>query len=177
MRLLGGVLVTAGLLTLCCLGLLRTRRRDRPRGHRNTLDAPPAPPHDLDLSEAIEGVYVATTTASDWTERISAHGLDVRSRAVVIVDPDGVAVLRSAAPSFFIPADELVAVRLARGAEAAGLVVFTWQHDGRRLDTGFRPRLTADAKQLVGLGTDLTLAHDTQAEQRYADHSANGDPR
>lgn len=153
MRLLGGALVVGGLLTLCYLGLFRRRRPGRIGGR---LAAPPAPPHDLDLSEAIEGVYVATTTAYDWSERISAHGLDVRSRAVTIVDLDGVAVLRSAAPSFFIPADELLAVRMARGAEAGGLVVFTWQHDGHRLDTGFRPRLAADAKRLVELGTDLT---------------------
>ena len=154
MRLLGVALVAGGLLTLCCLLVLRNRRHQPLR----TLRAVPAPPHDLDLSEAIEGVYVATTTAYDWSERIAVHGLDVRSRAVAIVDPDGVAVLRSAAPSFFIPADELIAVRLARGAEAAGLVVLTWQHDGHRLDTGFRPRLAADAKLLVELGTELTLA-------------------
>ena len=173
MRLLGGVLVTGGLLTLCCLMVLRGRRAPRAsraprlRGYRTSLDAPPAPPHDLDLSGAIEGVYVATTTAYDWSERIPAHGLDVRSRAVAVVDPDGVALLRSAAPSFFIPADELLAVRMARGAEASGLVVFTWQHDGHRLDTGFRPRLAADAKQLVEQAGDLT----------YDTHPANGDSR
>jgi hypothetical protein len=29
-------------------------------------------------------------------------------------------------------------------AEKSGLVVVTWNHDGRALDTGFRPRRKAD---------------------------------
>lgn len=162
MRLLGGALVAGGLLTLCYLGILHGwRALERRRG---AMAAPPPPPRDLDTSEAIEGVYVATTTAYDWSERIAAHGLEVRSRAAVVIDVDGIAVLRSAAPSFFIPAEQLLAVRTARGiagkagTEAAGLVVFTWQHDGFRLDTGFRPRHPEDVQRLVDQGGDLVAS-------------------
>lgn len=161
MRFLGGALVAAGLLTLCYLGMLKGwKSRQRRQGG---LTPPPFPPHDLDDSGAIEGVYVATTTAYDWMDRIAVHGLGVRSRAAVVVADDGVAILRTAAPSLFIPADELLAVRTAQGiagkvgAESAGLVVFTWQHDGHRLDTGFRPRHAADVHQLVEIAGDLAM--------------------
>jgi hypothetical protein len=174
MRLLGGALVAGGLLTLCYLGILHGWRAWQRR--RGRLAAPPPPPpRDLDTSEAIVGVYVATTTAYDWTDRIAVHGLGVRSRAAVAIGADGVAVLRSAAPSFYIPADELLAVRTARGIagkvgmEAAGLVVFTWQHDGHRLDTGFRPRHAADVQRLVDLGGDLaTTSYDEELDEDTA---------
>jgi hypothetical protein len=162
MRLLGGALVAGGLMTLCYLGILHGWRAWERR--HGGLAVPPPPPRDLDTSEAIEGVYVATTTAYDWSERIAAHGLEVRSRAAVVIDVDGLAVLRSAAPSFFIPAEELLAVRTARGiagksgTQAAGLVVFTWRHDGYRLDTGFRPRHPEDVQRLVDQGGDLVVS-------------------
>lgn len=180
MRLLGGALVVGGLLTLCCLMLARGRRRHRAPGQRRQPSVPPAPPHDLDTTDAIMGVYVATTTAYDWTDRITVHGLDIRSRAAVVVDPDGVTILRSAAPSFFIPAGDLLTVRLARDAEATGLVVLTWQHQGHRLDTGFRPRLTADAKLLVELCHELTQPGpdpEPQPEDHEELHHVNGDTR
>lgn len=161
MRFLGGALVAAGLLTLCYLGMLKGwKSRQRRQGG---FTPPPFPPHDLDDSEAVEGVYVATTTAYDWMDRIAVHGLGVRSRAAVVVADDGVAILRTAAPSLFIPVDELLAVRTAQGiagkvgAESAGLVVFTWQHDGHRLDTGFRPRHAADVHHLVEFAGDLAM--------------------
>ena len=34
-------------------------------------------------------------------------------------------------------------------AEKSGLVVVTWNHDGRALDTGFRPRRKADTAPLT----------------------------
>jgi hypothetical protein len=161
MRFLGGALVAGGLLTLCYLAILHGWRS---RQHRQGgITPPPEPPADLDTSEAVEGVYVATTTAYDWLDRIAVHGLGVRSRAEVVVDVDGIAILRTAAPSFWIPAEELLAVRTERGmagkvtVETAGLVVFTWQHDGHRFDTGFRPRHRADVERLTLLAGELAM--------------------
>jgi hypothetical protein len=124
-------------------------------------------------------VYVATTTAYDWMDRIAVHGLGVRSRAAVVIDAGGVAMLRPAAPSFYIPAEELLAVRTARGIagkvgmEAAGLVVFTWQHDGHRLDTGFRPRHAVDVQRLVDLGAGVAM---TSYDQELDEDTAVDDP-
>ncbi|HYU84355.1 MAG TPA: hypothetical protein VEK80_06080 [Kribbellaceae bacterium] len=164
MRFLGGALVAGGLLTLCYLAILHGWRSRTVR--QGGLAAPLPPPDDLRFSDedAVEGVYVATTTAYDWLDRIAVHGLGVRSRAVVVVADDGIAILRKAAPSFFVPAEELLAVRTAQGiagkvaVETAGLVVFTWQHDGHRFDTGFRPRYRADIERLTLMAGELAMS-------------------
>jgi hypothetical protein len=182
MRFLGGALVAGGLLTLCYLAILHGWRS---RQHRQGgLAAPMEPPDDLVLDDAVEGVYVATTTAYDWLDRVAVHGLGVRSRADVVVAPDGIAIVRNAAPSFFIPAEELLAVRTSQGiagkvtVETAGLVVFTWQHDGHRFDTGFRPRHRADIDRLVHEAGELAMSvPGLEDEHELESNGANGDER
>jgi hypothetical protein len=103
----------------------------------------------------VEGVYVATTTAGDWMDRIAVHELGVRSAADLAVSDAGLIFHRQGAADVFIPVDHLTGVRTDRGiagkvtAEASGLVVVTWTHDGHELDTGFRPRRKADTAQLT----------------------------
>jgi hypothetical protein len=105
--------------------------------------------------KGVEGVYVATTTAGDWMDRIAVHELGVRSTADLAVSADGLIFHRQGAADVFIPVDHLTGVRTDRGiagkvtAEASGLVVVTWTHDGRELDTGFRPRRKADTAGLT----------------------------
>jgi hypothetical protein len=102
-----------------------------------------------------EGVYVATTMAGDWMDRIAVHELGVRSNADLAVSKAGLIFHRQGAADVFIPADHLTGVRTDRGiagkvtAEASGLVVVSWNHDGRELDTGFRPRRKADTATLT----------------------------
>jgi hypothetical protein len=106
-------------------------------------------------AEGIEGVYVATTTAGDWMDRIAVQELGVRSVADLAVSEAGLVFHRQGAADVFIPADRLTGVRTDRGiagkvtAEASGLVVVTWNHDGHELDTGFRPRRKADTATLT----------------------------
>ena len=130
------------------------------RGWRNRqarqADLSPLPevPAD-DKTRGIEGVYVATTTAGDWMDRIAVHELGVRSTGDLAVSPAGLIFHRQGATDVFIPVDHLTGVRTDRGiagkvtAEASGLVVVTWSHDGHELDTGFRPRRKADTAPLT----------------------------
>lgn len=155
---------------LLLLGLMRLgwRRRDA----RQT-DLPALPPVPAGLGEpesAVPGIYVSSTTAGDWLDRIVAHGLGVKSEARVAVHPGGpvpgVGVLRQGAPSFFVPAAELTGVRLERGmagkfVERNGLVVITWRLGDRLLDTGFRTRYAADRARLVTAVTGLIDTPDT----------------
>jgi hypothetical protein len=103
----------------------------------------------------VEGVYVATTSAGDWMDRIAVHELGVRATADLAVSEAGLIFHRQGAADVFIPADHLTGVRTDRGiagkvtAEKSGLVVVTWTHDGRELDTGFRPRRKADTAALT----------------------------
>ncbi|MFI5733425.1 hypothetical protein ACIA49_25145 [Kribbella sp. NPDC051587] len=108
-----------------------------------------------DKTRGVEGVYVATTSAGDWMDRIAVHELGVRSTADLAVSEAGLIFHRQGAADVFIPADHLTAVRTDRGiagkvtAEKSGLVVVTWSHDGKELDTGFRPRRKADTAPLT----------------------------
>jgi hypothetical protein len=130
------------------------------RGWRNRqarqVDLAPLPPVPENVkTKGVEGVYVATTTAGDWMDRIAVHELGVRSIADLAVSEAGLIFHRQGAADVFIPADQLTGVRTDRGiagkvtAEKSGLVVVTWNHDGRELDTGFRPRRKADTAPLT----------------------------
>ena len=129
------------------------------RGWRNRqarqADLAPLPAVPEEKVRGVEGVYVATTTAGDWMDRIAVHELGVRSTADLAVSEAGLIFHRQGAADVFIPADRLTGVRTDRGiagkvtAEKSGLVVVTWTHDGRELDTGFRPRRKADTAALT----------------------------
>ncbi len=132
----------------------------RRRAARQTtgLDLPPLPPTPADpgaaLTEDTEGVYVSTTTAGDWLDRVTAHGLGTRSAATMAVTAAGVSWLRQGAPDVFAAATALVGARRADGIAGkvmppGGIVVVTWRLGGTELDTGFRPGSPADADRLV----------------------------
>jgi hypothetical protein len=95
------------------------------------------------------GRYHGSTTAGQWLDRIVARGLGVRSRAEVTLTDAGVDVVRRGAPDFFIPAASLRGARLDKGIAGkvlieGGLLVITWEHGGRTLDSGFRSDRAAD---------------------------------
>jgi hypothetical protein len=146
MRFAAAAIGTLAVLAGCYLLMWRGWRN---RQHRQAgIAAPPQPPVDFTATESVEGVYVATTTGGDWLDRIAVHGLGVRSESTVEVGAEGV-VFRP--PGFFVPAARLVAVRTDKaiaGKVASGLLIVTWRHGDRELDTGFRPRHTADVARL-----------------------------
>ncbi|WP_225842050.1 PH-like domain-containing protein [Streptomyces albus] len=89
------------------------------------------------------GRYHGTTSAGQWLDRIVAHGLGTRSRAELTLTARGLDVARPGAADFFVPADRLRGARLDTGIAGkvlteGGLLVITWEHGGRRLDSGFR---------------------------------------
>lgn len=143
-----------GTLLILAAGYYGMYRGWRNRKSRQAALAPlPAVPEGK--TRGVEGVYVATTSAGDWMDRIAVHELGVRSTADLAVSEAGLIFHRQGAADVFIPADHLTGVRTDRGiagkvtAEKSGLVVVTWNHDGRALDTGFRPRRKADTAPLT----------------------------
>ncbi len=147
-----GILGTLLILAAAYFGMYRGWRNRQSR--QADLAPLPAVP-DEDKTRGIEGVYVATTTAGDWMDRIAVHELGVRSIADLAVSADGLIFHRQGAADVFIPVDQVTGVRTDRGlagkvtAEKSGLVVVTWTHDGHQLDTGFRPRRKADTAALT----------------------------
>lgn len=125
------------------------------RARRTAVGLAPLPqPWDAGEQPRVPGVYVSSTTAGEWLDRIAAAGLGVRSPVEVAVDSRGVLLLRRGAPDVAIPAADLVNVRRERGiagkvADAGGLVVVRWRLGEVELDTGIRTRYQADRDPLV----------------------------
>jgi hypothetical protein len=123
-----------------------------------SLDLPPLPPTPAEPGAALtadtDGVYVSTTTAGDWLERVTARGLGTRSAATMAVTAAGVSWLRQGAPDVFAATGALVRARRADGIAGkvmppGGIVLVTWRLGRTELDTGFRPGSAADAERLV----------------------------
>ena len=133
------------LLVVLVFALMRHGWRGRARRQSDLppLPAVPTPVERADPGD--EAVYVSTTTAGDWLDRIVVHRLGERSAARVLVRPDGVLVAREGAPDVWIARRMLRGVRRERGqagkyVERDGLLVLTWHHGSRDLDTAVRLR-------------------------------------
>jgi hypothetical protein len=139
----------------------------RARGRRTALLVPSLPvvPDDLGdaRTEPAEAVYVSSTRAGDWLDRVVAHDLGARSGAVVRVHDAGVLVRRTGAQDVWVPAGRLTAVGTSRGQAGKfvgpeGLVVLTWVPDpatGTALDTALRVRHDADKEALLTAARSL----------------------
>ncbi|MGW3113196.1 PH-like domain-containing protein [Streptomyces sp. NPDC001091] len=115
---------------------------------RGTLqsDLPELPEVPEDPGPAIltmSGRYHGSTTAGQWLDRIVAHGLGSRSRAELTLTDAGLVVERPGACDFFVPAAALRGARLDKGIAGkvlteGGLLVVTWAHGEKLIDSGFR---------------------------------------
>ena len=91
----------------------------------------------------LTGRYHGSTTAGQWLDRIVAHGLGTRSRVELTLTDAGLDVVRPGATDFFVPAAQLREARLDKGIAGkvlteGGLLVVTWAHGDRLIDSGFR---------------------------------------
>ncbi|MGH8869282.1 MAG: hypothetical protein ACRDYU_14985 [Actinomycetes bacterium] len=150
------------LLAVAVVFLLMWRGWQHRAARQGDVPALPGVPGDLGpiLAGPDEGVYVCTTRAGDWLDRVVRHGLGVRSRAVLTVAAEGVLLARTGAPDLFVPGDRLLGARTDRGMAGKvvtgdGLLVLTWEHGGVRLDTGFRAREVARHGDLVDAARTL----------------------
>ncbi|MCK1813046.1 hypothetical protein MTQ13_01945 [Streptomyces sp. XM4011] len=136
---------TVGLLLLVALVYWLMREgwkwRGSLQGDLPELPAPPQTPGEARLR--LTGRYHGSTTAGQWLDRIVAHGLGARSRAELTLTAEGITVERTGAPDFLIPAGRVRGARLDKGIAGkvlteGGLLVITWEHGDRLLDSGFR---------------------------------------
>lgn len=137
------VIVLAGLLVLRGW---RTRAASQAQ-----LPALPAVPDGLDwggatplLTSPLTGVYVSTTRAGSWQDRIVAHGLGRRATASLLLHHAGVVIDRVGEDPIFLPTGDITAVSTAPGiagkvmALPDGILLITWRLGDTLLDTGFR---------------------------------------
>lgn len=112
-------------------------------------ELPTAPAEPGTPSLTMTGRYHGSTTAGQWLDRVVAHGLGTRSRVELTLTDQGLDVVRPGAQDFFIPADRLRGARLDKGIAGkvlaeGGLLVITWEHGGKQLDSGFRSDRAAE---------------------------------
>ncbi|MEV8319757.1 hypothetical protein AB0Q95_36920 [Streptomyces sp. NPDC059900] len=126
---------------------------------RGTLqgDLPPLPVVPDDAAPAkleLTGRYHGSTTAGQWLDRIVAHGLGTRSRVELTLTDAGLAVVRPGASDFFVPAGQLREARLDKGIAGkvlaeGGLLIVTWEHGEKLIDSGFRSDHAAEQAEWV----------------------------
>ncbi|MFG2028219.1 hypothetical protein [Streptomyces sp. NPDC048825] len=102
----------------------------------------------------LSGRYHGSTTAGQWLDRIVAHGLGTRSRVELTLTDAGLDVVRPGAADFFVPLEALREARLDKGIAGkvlteGGLLVVTWEHGDRLLDSGFRSDHAAEHNEWV----------------------------
>jgi hypothetical protein len=136
--LVGVVIAVIGLV---CWGMWRGWKR---RGARQADIPSPAPVGAGPFAQRVSGLFLGTSRAGDWLDRIVVHGLGVPSRAHCLVGSSGIAFERTGAPDFAIPVDDLHGVRIDRGVagmvrERNGVIVLTWQLGSAQVECGFRP--------------------------------------
>ena len=105
----------------------------------------PAVPIEIgaDLAPELTGLYVGTTVATQWQNRIVARGLGERADSVARLIPAGVVIERQGSGPIFIPSGQLLDARLepalaGKVVGQGGLLVLRWHHGDLDLDTGLR---------------------------------------
>ncbi|UZN05180.1 hypothetical protein [Cellulomonas sp. S1-8] len=160
------------LVVLALLGLWGMRRGWRARARRSAALVPTLPdvpdvPGD-GRTEPVEAVYVSSTRAGDWLDRVVAHDLGVRSAARVRVHAGGIHVARTGARDVWVPAAALTAVGTSSGQAGKfvgrdELVVLTWLPDpaGSPLDTALLVRHDDERAALLAAARTLAAPTDT----------------
>jgi hypothetical protein len=137
------VVICLALLGLALLGM-RLGWRNRMRSQVG-LPALPAVPASLGapLLPPQAGLYVGTTFARSWQDRVIHEGLGLRAAATIALHHAGVLIEREGACPVFLPAELITGARLAPGLAgkvvgAGGLLVISWRYGEDVVDTGFR---------------------------------------
>ena len=146
--LIASLIMAAVLAVVACLairavfrGLLRRARRQAELIGRlpslpDTVGAPIVSP--------TPGLYVGSTLAPSWLDRIAVGDLGSRSKAVLTRHPEGIMVKRSGADPIWIPQEAITAIRTERGLAGKvvppdGILAIRWRlPSGTEIDTGFR---------------------------------------
>lgn len=120
--------------------LRRARRQAALIGQLPPLPDSVGPP----VIAATAGLYVGSTLAPNWLDRIAVGDLGDRAKAVLTRYPEGIMVKRSGAAPIWIPEESITAIRTERGLAGKvvsrdGILAIRWRlPSGTEIDTGFR---------------------------------------
>ncbi len=105
---------------------------------------------------AMRGLYVGSTLAPSWQDRIADGDLGYRTKAVLTRYPEGIMLQRSGGHPIWIPDESITAIRSERGIAGKalthqGILAIRWRlPSGTEIDTGFRAENRADYTQWLG---------------------------
>ncbi|HUR13719.1 MAG TPA: transporter [Mycobacteriales bacterium] len=126
--------------------------RGRQRRQGDLPPLPAAPAGSRPLVGPVTGLFVGTTAAEDWLDRIAVQHLSHRAAAALCLDEAGVRVERSGLPPLLLPWEAVdgadVETALGGKVVSTGMLVLTWRWGGRRLRSAFRPDHRADNEVL-----------------------------
>lgn len=143
--------VLAVVIALVIHLMLRGWRR-RAEGQMATIGQLPPLPDTVGQAviPGITGLYVGSTIAPSWQDRIAVGDLGYRAKAVLTRYPEGIMLQRSGSRPIWIPAGAVTAVRAERGIAGKalthdGILAIRWRlPSGTEIDTGFRADDRAD---------------------------------
>ena len=126
------------------------------------------------------GLYLGSTLAPDWLERVNVGDLGYRSKAVLTRYPEGILLERSGASPIWMPQSAIVGIRAeralagkvipGRGSQTPGpILVIRWRlPSDTEIDTGFRGEDRPDYAA-------WTSSQDSQTSSQDSQTSSTGD--
>lgn len=88
------------------------------------------------------GLYIGSTFAPGWLERVNVGDLGYRCKAVLTRYPEGILLERSGASEIFVPDGAITGLRVENalaGKVGPDILVIRWRlPSGTEIDTGFR---------------------------------------
>nr|WP_203633150.1 hypothetical protein [Streptomyces sp. SID10815] len=166
-----GWLVGLALFVALVYWLMREGWKWRGTLQSDLPELPGAPEEPGEARLTMTGRYHGSTTAGQWLDRIVAHGLGTRSRVELTLTDAGLDVVRPGAPDFFVPAARLRGARLDKGIAGkvlteGGLLIVTWAHGERLIDSGFRSDRAAEHTEWVQALNSMIETNTTEGVER-----------
>jgi hypothetical protein len=138
------IALTAGTLLFAAVfyALMLKGWRGRQRRQADLPEPPVATGTARVVVPRVPGLFVGTTSATDWLDRIAVHRLSDRASGALLLAEDGVHVERDGLPELFVPwaAVEGVSLEQALAGKivSGGMLVVTWRLGARTLASAFR---------------------------------------
>jgi hypothetical protein len=156
-----GSLIVAAVLAVAfgfAVGAMVRGWRRRAERQVELIGALPAMPDSVGpaIIPATKGLYVGSTLAPSWQDRIAVGDLGYRTKAVLTRYPEGIMLQRSGGSPIWIPDESITAIRTERGIAGKalthhGILAIRWRlPSGTEIDTGFRGNDRAEYAQWLG---------------------------
>ncbi len=145
------------------------RGRQRRQSHLPSPPDTPAVPAPVVVG-ATPGLFVGTTSASDWLDRIAVHSLADRAAGELSIATDGVHIEREGLPELYLPFASITSAGLGDALAGkvigkGGLLLISWQLGGSPLVSGFRADDHTDHQRLAdAIGVRLPVAEPSVRE-------------